>query len=67
MGSVGRKGQYLVTRITTGPQDLLLMLDLVDERITGIRLWNSLATLLASVVMIAAVFRLSPTPFFSRQ
>jgi hypothetical protein len=30
---VSRQGQYLVTRITTGPQDLLLMLDLADERI----------------------------------
>lgn len=33
MPSVARQGQYLVTRFTTGPQDLLLMLDLVDERI----------------------------------
>lgn len=30
---VSRQGQYLVTQITTGPQDLLLMLDLADERI----------------------------------
>jgi hypothetical protein len=33
VGSVGRNGHYFATRITTGPQDLLLMLDLSDERI----------------------------------
>ncbi|QEL14638.1 hypothetical protein [Limnoglobus roseus] len=33
MDSVGRNGHYFVTRITTGPQDLLLLLDLADERI----------------------------------
>ena len=33
MPGVSRQGQYLVTRFTTGPQDLLLMLDLADERI----------------------------------
>lgn len=30
---VSRQGHYLITRLTTGPQDLLLMLDLADERI----------------------------------
>lgn len=33
MESVGRNGHYFATRITTGPQDLLLLLDLADERI----------------------------------
>jgi hypothetical protein len=33
MTGVSRQGPYFVTRITTGPQDLLLMLDLADERI----------------------------------
>lgn len=33
MPGVSRKGAYFVTRFTTGPQDLLLMLDLADERI----------------------------------
>ena len=31
--SVGRNGHYFAARITTGPQDLLLQLDLTDERI----------------------------------
>jgi len=33
MAGVSRQGQYLVTRVTTGPQDLRLMLDLAEERI----------------------------------
>jgi hypothetical protein len=32
--SVGRNGHYFSARITTGPQDLLLLLDLADERIS---------------------------------
>lgn len=33
MAGVVRRGQYYVTRYTTGPQDLLLMLDMEIERI----------------------------------
>jgi hypothetical protein len=33
MSGVGRRGDHFVVRYTTGPQDLLLMLDLQPERI----------------------------------
>jgi hypothetical protein len=33
MSSVGQNGHYYACQITTGPQDLRLMLDLADERI----------------------------------
>jgi hypothetical protein len=37
MGRVGRNGHDFTTCITTGPQDLLLLLDLADERIADAR------------------------------